>query len=296
MVMNDVQKAVAQRNFALNRVGISNVLKPACIQRPDKVVMLTTKINVSVDLPQDLKGAHLSRNMEVLTEIIDESVRTPAESLESLCLRCAKGILAKHEYANVAEVSMEAVYFLERGKKPAMENYLLSARATCTREGSAKRFVGVEVSGMTACPCAMETLRAKLIEEYGCEEILQKMPVLTHNQRNRVRIEIEIPEEFEIEADDLIDIGERAVSTPTYGILKRGDEAEVVLSAHKNPKFVEDVVREALYLILEKYRDFPDNIYVRVCSESEESIHKHNAFAEKTASIGELKKEFSQPL
>lgn len=290
--MSDVQKARAQRNFALDRVGISNVLKPACIQRPDKVVMLTAKVDVAIDLPPKLKGAHLSRNMEVLTEIVDESTRSPAESLESLCLRCANHILARHEYATKAEVSMEAVYFLERGKRRAMENYILWAKAICNREGMKKRFVGVEVSGMTACPCAMETLRARLSEEYG--EL--KMPVLTHNQRNRVRIEIEIPEGFEVEADDLIEIGESAMSTPTYGILKRDDEAEIVLNAHKNPKFVEDVVRDALYLLLEKYKDFPEDVYVRVWSESEESIHKHNAFAEKTTTFRELRKAFTQDL
>lgn len=292
ILMKDVQNHTATRSFALNRVGISEVLKPACIQRPDKVVMLTAKINVGVDLPPDLKGAHLSRNMEVLTEIIDNSIRTPAESIESLCLRCAKSILERHEYANIAEVSMEAVYFLERGTKSSVESYLLFARAICNRNSISKMYLGVEVAGMTACPCAMETLRDKLIEEYGANNIIQKIPVITHNQRNLVRIEIEIPEGEEIEADHLIEIGEKALSTPTYGILKRGDEAEVVFQAHKNPKFVEDVVRDALYSILEKYGNFPDDIQVKVRSESEESIHKHNAFAEKSTTLGELKKEF----
>ncbi|MCX8173490.1 MAG: GTP cyclohydrolase MptA [Thermoplasmata archaeon] len=294
--MKDVQNHSATKSFALNRVGISEVLKPACIQRPDKVVMLTARIDLAVDLPSSLKGAHLSRNMEVLTEIIDNSIRTPAESLESLCLRCAKGVLEKHEYATIAEVSMEAVYFLERGAKPSMESYLLFAKAVCSRSEKSRRFLGVEVSGMTACPCAMETLREKLIEAHGAREILTRLPVITHNQRNRVRIDLEIPEEEEIEADHLIEIGEKALSTPTYGILKRDNEAEVVLQAHRNPKFVEDVVRDALHLILQKYGHFPDEMQVRVCSESEESIHKHNAFAEKTTTIGELKKEFNSSL
>ncbi|MEM3513194.1 MAG: GTP cyclohydrolase, FolE2/MptA family, partial [Thermoplasmata archaeon] len=180
--MKDVQNHNTTKSFALNRVGISEVLKPACIQRPDKVVMLTAKIDVAVDLPPDLKGAHLSRNMEVLTEIIDNSVRTPAESLESLCLRCANSILERHEYASVAEVSMEAVYFLEKGTKPSMESYLLFAKSISNRNGHFRRFLGVEVAGMTACPCAMETLREKLIEEHGNREILEKTPVITRNQ------------------------------------------------------------------------------------------------------------------
>ncbi|MGC8913727.1 MAG: GTP cyclohydrolase MptA [Thermoplasmata archaeon] len=291
--MEDVQNHNALRNIALNRVGISNVMKPACIQRPDKIVMLTTNIDVSVDLPPELKGAHLSRNMEVLTEIIDNSIRTPAESLESLALRCAKRILEKHEYATIAEVSMEATYFLERGERGAMENYILSAKAICEKSGRVERYVGVEVVGMTACPCAMETLRKKLIQEYGNEKYLEKMPVITHNQRNRVKVEIEVPKNFEIEADELIAICEEALSSPTYGILKRDDEGNVVLKAHKNPKFVEDVVRDVLYLLYKKYHHLPNTTRISVRSESEESIHKHNAFAEKITSVGELKKEFN---
>ena len=33
----------------------------------------------------------------------------------------------------------------------------------------------------------------------------------------------------------------------------------------------------------------PDDVEVVVKSESEESIHKHNAFAERTATLGELR-------
>jgi GTP cyclohydrolase-4 len=293
MSMQDVQNSHSTKTFAINRVGIRNVIKPACIQRPDKVVMLTANIDVSVDLPPELKGAHLSRNMEVLTEIVDNSIRTPAESVESLCVRCAKGILEKHEYASLAEVSISATYFLSRGKKQSIENYVLSASAVCRRNGAITRKIGVKATGITACPCAMETMREKLKKMYRDNEILEKMPVITHNQRNTVSIEMELPEGMELEADDLIEICEKSMSSPTYGILKRDDEGEVVFNAHQNPKFVEDVVREALLLILKRYAHFPDATGIVVRSESEESIHKHNAFAEKITTIGELKREIS---
>ena len=39
-----------------------------------------------------------------------------------------------------------------------------------------------------------------------------------------------------------------------------------------------------------KYKHLPDNVMVIVRSESEESIHKHNAFAERVTTLGELKK------
>ena len=94
---------------------------------------------------------------------------------------------------------------------------------------------------------------------------------------------------FEVEANDLIDILEQSFSSPTFEILKRSDEAAVVINAHRNPKFVEDVVRDILTKVLERYHDLPDEVKVTVRSESQESIHKHNAFAERVTSMRELR-------
>ena len=149
------------------------------------------------------------------------------------------------------------------------------ARAIATREGNIRKFIGVEVIGMTACPCAMENIKKVYGERY------------THNQRNVATIFIE--NDGSIEANDLIDIAEKAMSTPTYEILKRNDEMEVVKQAHENPKFVEDVVRDILKTIVEKYANLPSDYIVIARSESHESIHKHNAFAERVTTIGELK-------
>ena len=66
--------------------------------------------------------------------------------------------------------------------------------------------------------------------------------------------------------------------------------ALVVINAHRNPKFVEDVVRDILGAVLERYPELPDDTIVTVKSESEESIHKHNAFAERVTDLGELRR------
>ena len=58
---------------------------------------------------------------------------------------------------------------------------------------------------------------------------------------------------------------------------------------HENPMFVEDIVREILGRILEMYSNLPDETMVIVRSESLESIHKHNAYAERIATLGELR-------
>ena len=56
---------------------------------------------------------------------------------------------------------------------------------------------------------------------------------------------------------------------------------------------MEDVVRGVLKRFVERYTELPDDVYVDVLSESEESIHKHNAFAERESTLGELRAENS---
>ena len=147
-----------------------------------------------------------------------------------------------------------------------------------------KKLIGVKVIGMTACPCAREII--KTIGEYHEKDIPP-----THNQRNITTLMIEVPgDDKSVDANDLIDIAEQSFSSPTYGLLKRKEEAELVLEAHKKPKFVEDVVRDMLSAVLKKYKDLPDDVIVISRSESEESIHKHNAFAERVTTLGELRK------
>lgn len=295
MVM-DVQNLKPHGSFKLTRVGVTGVKKPVNVKRPGKAVTLTAQIDVFVDLPSSQKGSHLSRNVEVISEILDKCVREPVKSLEILSEDICHRLLDRHEYATYSEVHTIANYFLEKaldsGKK-SLEEYKLIASASAKRnnETATKKSIGVEVVGMTTCPCAMETVRNKLEAEYPEEkEFLQKIPVVTHNQRNVTTVTIDVPKGYDVEADDLVAIAEDSLSSPTYEILKRDDEAEVTLNAHKNPKFVEDVVRDILGKILEKYSNFPDDVVVGVRSESEESIHKHNAYAERVTTLGELRK------
>jgi GTP cyclohydrolase-4 len=188
---------------------------------------------------------------------------------------------------------MSADYFLERrpdGGKSSLEPYKLMAKATAMRGNGLMKLVGVEVQGMTACPCAMETVKQKLLRRHPeLKRLPDDLPTISHNQRNRTTLMIEVPEQVDIEADDLVEIVESSLSSPTYGILKREDEANVVMRAHENPKFVEDVVRDILGKLLTKYRHLDDSVHVTVRSESEESIHKHNAFAERVTTLGELR-------
>jgi GTP cyclohydrolase-4 len=161
--------------------------------------------------------------------------------------------------------------------------------------------VGIEVVGMTVCPCAQESVKEsskqKLLEfldEETTKKVLDTVSFSSHNQRGRGMIMIEVPENQSIQAEKLIDIIESSMSSPVCELLKRPDENAIVLNAHQNPVFVEDCVRNMVQKIVEEYNELPDDTMLTLRQINEESIHRHNAFAEKIATIGELREEISK--
>ena len=101
---------------------------------------------------------------------------------------------------------------------------------------------------------------------------------------------IEVPSSKNVEADELIELAEKVLGGSLYSLLKRIDEGNLVYNAHKNPKFVEDIVREIASLALQKYSDFPDSAKLYIESRSEESIHPHDAFAAIDTDFGEIRR------
>ena len=69
-----------------------------------------------------------------------------------------------------------------------------------------------------------------------------------------------------INAEHLVDIVERSMSSPVYELLKRPDELFVVEHAHLQPRFVEDSVRHALAATLEQHPDLPTTTSSRPAS------------------------------
>ena len=287
----DLQYGRGESEYRLTRVGVKGVRKPILVHREGINGKLNNTLNCSidiyVDLPGSQKGSHMSRNVEVLNEIVDESVQKPITAIEDVAADICRKLLVHHEYAQSGEVSIEAEYF-RATKTPlgrdTFESYTLLAGGHIERDGELTKMVGVEVIGMTACPCGQQTVTEML-------EIKSEYPVMTHNQRNVCTLMVYMPENISVEADDLIDIVEASFSSPTFELLKRPDEGQVIINAHSNTKFVEDVVRSVLDNFVNKFKDLPDEVFIDVISDSEESIHKHDAFAEREATLGELRSE-----
>ncbi|MBE6519258.1 MAG: GTP cyclohydrolase I FolE2 [Thermoplasmata archaeon] len=287
----DLQYGKGDAEYKLTRVGVKGVRKPILVQR-DGINgtlnnILNCSIDIFVDLPGNQKGSHMSRNVEVLNEIVDASIANPITAIEDVAADICRKLMVHHEYAQEGEVSIEAEYF-RASKTPlgknTFESYTLLAGGHIERDGELTKMVGVTVTGMTACPCGQQTVTEML-------EIESEHPVMTHNQRNVCTLMVYMPENVSVEANELIDIVEASFSSPTYELLKRPDEGQVIINAHRNTKFVEDVVRAVLDNFVKRYTDLPDEVFIDVISDSEESIHKHDAYAEREATLGELRQE-----
>jgi GTP cyclohydrolase-4 len=282
----------------LRSVGLSGIRKPLAVRRGGVEHPLAVTFRVAVDLPAERKGSDLSRNAEILAEVVDDTAARPTDSLEATCSQIARELLRRHPSATEATVAASAEYFLSKGvseAKRSYEDYTLIAEARAVRPAGSSvrvdRSVGAEAVGMTACPCAMETCRAELLKEFPLlgDPRLADLPIVSHNQRNRTRLVFELGEAATVEVDEMIDAIEAAQSSPTFAILKREDEARVVIDAHRRPKFVEDVLRDLLASLPTRFPSLTDEVGVDASTVSEESIHKYNVEAAHRTTFGELK-------
>ncbi len=304
----DVQASHPDIPINLTRVGVSSLKKLVEVARAGKrPIILISKFDIFVDLPSSLKGANLSRNSEVINEVLEEALNAPVYEIEDLCDAVANKLLERHEYASRAEVRMVSDYNVKRispaTKTECQDMVEIFAEAVAMRSPKERtiKMVGAEVVGMTACPCAQGIMKDKALHELrelGIPEkkiwtFLNNMPMPTHNQRGRGRIIIQVHNNENVSLIQIIHIIEESMSSRVYETLKRDDEAVVVYEAHKNPKFVEDCVRTMAQKVLEEFPNLSDDAVVSIVQINEESIHNHDAFAERVATIGELREELS---
>lgn len=309
MILPDVQASNPDVRISLTKVGITEVKKMVEIARNSKrPIILIPTFNIFVDLPSNRKGANLSRNLEVIDKVLEDAIKKPIYAIEDLCVDISKDLLLKHEYASRTEVSMRGEYMMKR-RSPVtnmecQEVYDICADAVAMRGGLTSKGIGARVIAMTACPCAQDIMKAQAdhklrklgVPQGKIKKFLEEMPMPTHNQRGIGSIKIEFADHRDgeykrISIESIIDIIEQSMSCQMFELLKRQDEEYVVSSAHKNPKFVEDCVRTMALNLVQKFPDLDDETTITIKQVNEESIHRHNAFAERIATFGELKKE-----
>ncbi len=62
----------------------------------------------------------------------------------------------------------------------------------------------------------------------------------------------------------------------------------MVEKAHRNPRFVEDVVREMIRRVAEAYPELREDGFVLARQENLETIHRHSVVAERSGELAEI--------
>ncbi|MBC5821234.1 MAG: GTP cyclohydrolase I FolE2 [Candidatus Eremiobacteraeota bacterium] len=291
--------------LSIARVGVANVKRLVRLRVGDRERAFNGEFTMTADLRADKAGLHMSRFSELLEETTLDVLASDegAGRIEDIVRAVARQIVAS-QHASRADVRLRAQFGLERwtpvSGKRTEETYTLIGIAHAGPAGL-RHVVGVEAEGMTACPCAQLMMREHSTRELlaagftpdQAQRALDALPLATHNQRGRGCVLVGTPagRDAEIVAADLVEIVENAMSSETYDLLKRPDEFFIVNKAHRNPRFVEDVVRGILSRTLDMYADFPDESFVVASQINYESIHKHDALAEGFGTFGELRRE-----
>jgi GTP cyclohydrolase IV len=298
-LLDDLQASLPDVQLGLSRAGVTGVSKAIRIRYGEVEKLIAAEIECTVDLDPAQKGVHMSRFPELFEEAIEEVVIGEAFLVEVLAEHIARHIVERQR-AFRAEVRIAARYPIERTTPvtglPTQEMVSLLGIAGAS-ERSARRIVGVEASGINACPCAQGLVRGQTAErllEAGfadgdVDRILELVPLATHNQRGRGTLYVGTDER--VNAEQLVAVVEGSMSAPVYELLKRPDELFVVEHAHLQPRFVEDSVRLALKGVLDAYPALGDDDFLFSRQVNLETIHTHDVLAERFGTVGELRQE-----
>ncbi len=250
--IEDTQSASDDRRIPIDRVGIKSVRFPLQVKDRDHVLQSTVAtITLTVDLPHQFKGTHMSRFIEVLNS---HGRVLHVNALKDLCREIRRRLDSEK-----AHLDVEFPYFIEKRAPatgaPGLMDYTARFEACDSQEGF-DLVTTVVVPVSTLCPCS------KAISERGA-----------HNQRGFVTFSARCVKYLWIE--EMIFMVEKCASSELFSLLKRPDEKAVTERAYDNPVFVEDLVRGVAELATADSRIS----WYRVEVENFESIHNHNAYA-----------------
>ncbi len=240
------------RKQVIDQVGIRDLRWPMAVWDKARERQQTVgTLSLSVGLPAEVRGTHMSRFLEVLQGFTGElSLRTVPELLAEIQRRLG---------ATNAFLEARFPYFMARRAPVSGASSWMDYGCgfTAHRRGDQTDFVlQVAVPVTTVCPCS------KAISDRGA-----------HNQRGLVTVRLRFDTMVWIE--DVVEVVENCASSPVYALLKREDEKHVTEQAYDRPRFVEDLVRDVALAL----KSLDGVTWLDVQVENQESIHNHDAWA-----------------
>lgn len=265
--MKDVAMTPDKRGVSIQRVGVKDLHLPLLISRKGNGFQsVLGNVSMSVDLPQHFRGTHMSRLVEIV-------FRWSQKPLGGHDVRLILEQVRQSLSAERAHITVRFKYFIE--KRAPVSHSVSALDYDCEFTGSLSDtgfdfVLGVEVPVMALCPCSRE------ISERGA-----------HNQRGVIRARIRYERGVFYWIEDLVKQLETVPSCDIYPLLKRSDEKFVTEKAYDTPKFVEDILRDAVLLL----RSDLKILWYDVECETFESIHNHSAYASQCEWRGEWEKQ-----
>ena len=281
----DIPQQKPEKTLFLNEVGISG--KTCWIRLPFGLVPFDAKLVVSLE--SHVRGIHMSRMEEVISELHVHEFSDPCSYGMELAKRMVLkqegssgkvylsgklpkkrcGVVSKRTSIDTIEVSAEISVHMEKDK-PVVEY---------TR-------IGAGVNHITACPCT------QAYNEVLFEKREDTCPLPTHSQRSFTRFFIDTHKGLPT-YEDLLSCLELSLHV-TQDLLKRQDEAEMVLKSHRRPQFAEDAVREvAANAALQFKQILPEDTRIEIESISLESIHIHDVHCRFVGTLGGICRQLS---
>lgn len=262
--MEDVQNRFDERGIEIQRVGVKEVHLPFLIAtKGGGYQQILGKITAAVNLPEQYKGTHLSRFLEIMAGWGDKPIS--GRELKQILME-----LRTKLKASSADLSLDFRYFMPVTAPVsglvAPLDFPCQFWGRLTAAGYEFR-LSVQVPVVSLCPCS------KAISRYGA-----------HNQRAVIKACVQCRPGYYLWIEDLILLLRAQGSSCVYPVLKREDEKYVTEEAYDHPKFVEDILRDSVLAL----RQEPKVCWFRLEVESFESIHNHSAFAyceEETVSL-----------
>ncbi|MBR2732741.1 MAG: GTP cyclohydrolase I FolE2 [Selenomonadaceae bacterium] len=256
--MTDVQNQPDTRGIKIQRTGVTRVHLPFFISDAGNVQPVVAQIKFTVALSEALRGTHMSRLTEILTDWTAHTLTI--SDVEKILLDALEKLST-----DFAAIELAFKFFVKKFS-PVSEKPSLSA-VDCTFSGELelggrmKFTLGLSVPFTSLCPCSKE------ISDFGA-----------HNQRSICRVKLSFADADKLDAlsiENFVRLIESQGSAEIFPLLKREDEKFVTEAAYRNPKFVEDILRDVVTAL----RRVENLSAFAVECENFESIHNHNAFA-----------------
>ena len=279
----DIPEEAPEFRIPIDHVGIGN--KTVWVKLATGLTPFEADIRVA--LPSKVKGIHMSRIEGAIADLLD----TPFDDIALYAEALADRVVETQEGSR-AEVILS-------GKIPLVQKTLATGRISvdhlelgatasveCRKDKRlASQTLRVGACHITACPCTQ-----------AYNEVLFDAPsrqtLITHSQRSTTSITVE-RQGGRPSVSDLFDCLASALHV-TSDLLKRPDEAELVLQAHTKPQFAEDTTRQTALAFGRKFAGrLPAQTLVTVESDSLESIHIHDVRARLVTSLGEIETRLS---